>query len=512
MLRSRPLRCLLAIAALALTAGAAATPASASTWPSAPTGARFVSATSSSFTVSLDRGTNVTAYVLWASTVKSDLYYDNLVTHNYRPTTLHYGISGSSTVTVHDLPYTTASYWYRLETRDGSNRRVSPYFFSTGLTPAVPTGLTPHSASAPTGTYLTWYTGNVTGYQVQEATNSSMTTSPSIFYIRGTTPQFTPMWLTENRRYYWRIRAVNHNVVSAWGSVVSAVPVTREQGVRVMTYNILGLGQDGVREIGGTIAPWSLRRTAAASLIKSVAPDVIGVQEAYEWVGGVARPGGRQVDSLCSALNYGGGSWVVARTEVPYPQSGWARFGDYIIYNSAHYQAVGAAGHWAIGTSQSAVYQELRNRVTGATFLFVTTHLPSSGGYSNDMVRENETRTMLQLGNALAARDHLPVVYSGDYNSNPQQTTVDGPGVTMRSALVADARLRAQFRTNELYDSFNNYSRTPYPYSFFLDYIWVSPGVSASSWGMGLSMSNGLMAGTIPSDHNPVHAYIRFPY
>lgn len=482
--------------------------AHASTWPSAPTGLRLGAVSGSSFTVNLDRGSQVTSYVLWASTARSDLYYDNLVVANKRPATLHYGITSYPPVTVRGLSYTTRPYYFRLETRNGANRRVSAYIYSTGLLPSTPTAPAVHSSSA--GTYLTWSSGPVTGYSIEEATDAGMTSSVHNFAIRGNTHQFTPFWLTTGTRYYWRIRAVNHNIYSSYSSTISGVAVTREQGVRVMTYNILGLNMDGSREVGGTVASWSQRRLAAASLINSVKPDVIGVQEGWPWVG--PTPGTRQVDSLCGALNAGGGGWVVARTEVPYPQSGWARFGDYILYNNAHYQAVGSAGHWQLGTSNAAAYQELRNRSTGATFLFVTTHLMGGGGLNYDTARENETKSLLQLGAAKAAADGVPVVYSGDFNSNPEQTQVDGPGLAMQSALIADARLRAQYRTNERYDSMNNYSRTPYPYSFFLDYIWVSAGVSASSWGEAMLLSAGKMAGTIPSDHNPVHAWIRYPY
>ena len=139
--------------------------------------------------------------------------------------------------------------------------------------------------------------------------------------------------------------------------------LTREQGVRVMTYNVLELTQDGVQLRGGTVAPWSQRRLAAASLIESVHADVVGVQEAWPWVG--TNPGVRQVDSLCSAINALGEHFVVARTEVPYPDRGWGRFGDYIVYNSARFRAVGAAGHWTTGTSTVAAYQELQSIATG---------------------------------------------------------------------------------------------------------------------------------------------------
>ena len=248
---------------------------------------------------------------------------------------------------------------------------------------------------------------------------------------------------------------------------------------------------------------------AAAALINSVLPDVVGVQEGFAWVG--ADRGVRQVDSLCSALRALGNPWVVARTETPYPQRGWRRFGNYVLYNSAHYQAVGAAGHWLIG-GREAAYQELRNRTTGATFLFVTTHLTQPGGYSYDLQRQSETQAMVQAAQAQAARDGVPVVYSGDFNSNPEQTTFDGPAAVMHNALIADARLRAQRRHNESYDSYNNYVPWRFRYSLFLDYIWTPPGVSVSTWGVALPLSSSGAVGTIGSDHNPVYADLQFPY
>jgi endonuclease/exonuclease/phosphatase family metal-dependent hydrolase len=278
----------------------------------------------------------------------------------------------------------------------------------------------------------------------------------------------------------------------------------------VMTYNVLELTQDGAKLTGGTVAPWSQRRLAAASLIQSVHPDVVGVQEAWPWVG--SAPGVRQVDSLCSALNALGEHYIVARTEIPYPERGWGRYGDYILYNSARFRAVGAVGRWATSSSTIAVYQELQSIATGAVFLFVTTHMTQGGGSTGDTARANETKAMLSAAGAQAAQDGVPVVYSGDFNSNPTQSAVDGPGAAMQAARIPDARLRAQYRVNEKYDSYNNYSRKPYPYSLFLDYIFVPPGVSASSWGEAMKLSGGLMAGTIPSDHNPVYAWVRFAY
>lgn len=502
----RPRRLLPTAAVAATVVLAFPVAAHASAWPAKPSGVRLASVSASSFTVTMSRGSNVRDYVVWASTTRSDLYYATLTAHK-RPSTLHYGISTSPTVTVKGLAYTTNAYYCRIETRNGGNRVFGSSFYSLGLEPATPTGL--QLTTGTSGTYLTWSSGAVTGFDVQVAANAAMTTAAHTYSIRGNNHQYTPYGLTAGQPYWFRIRAVNHNSTSSFTATVTGSTQTREQGVRVMTYNLLGLGQDGTKEKGGTVAPWSQRRIAMAALIKSVQPEVIGVQEASDWVG--STPGVRQADSLASALQAIGAPFVVARTETPYPERGWERWGDYILYDSSRYQEV-SAGHWRIGTAQAAVYAELRSRASGATFLFVTTHLLQAGGRSNDLAREDETKQILQLAGALAAQDHLPVVYGGDFNSNPEQTTIDGPGVAMQSARIADARLIAQYRVNETYDSMNNYSRTPYPYSFFLDYVWASPGVSASSWGEAMNLSHGQLVGTIPSDHNPVYAYLRFPY
>jgi len=58
----------------------------------------------------------------------------------------------------------------------------------------------------------------------------------------------------------------------------------------------------------------------------------------------------------------------------------------------------------------------------------------------------------------------------------------------------------------------NQLMRTPNPYSLFIDYIYAPPGVAVTSWGMAMKTSGGKMVGTIPSDHNPVWAWVRIPY
>jgi endonuclease/exonuclease/phosphatase family metal-dependent hydrolase len=357
------------------------------------------------------------------------------------------------------------------------------------------------------GTSLTW-SGGAPGYTVQQATDAAFRTGTRTYAIRGKAHQLTPYGLTRGATYWFRVRAVSGSAASAYTSSVHATAAARGQAVRVLTYNIMQLTKDGTREGGQTIAPWSQRRLGAARLVKQALPDVVAIQEGSPWVG--APRGARQVDDLVSAL---GGTYALARTEVPPNQRGYFRTGRYILYRPDRYAPVGAGDHWQIGNARWAAYQVLRNRQTGATFLFVAVHLSFASGSSGDTERENETKSLLKQARAYASARHLPVVYAGDFNSHEGRPhTFDGPGIVMHSAHVADASEVAQSFTNRKYNSANQYLRTPPAYGRYIDRVFGEPGVALTSWRSYLTLSGGRFAGVIPSDHNPVAADVVIPF
>jgi endonuclease/exonuclease/phosphatase family metal-dependent hydrolase len=279
-----------------------------------------------------------------------------------------------------------------------------------------------------------------------------------------------------------------------------------------MTFNILTLDDDGKRAPGAEpIAPWSHRRLAAARAIKAEAPDVVAVQEGAAWVG--AKRGPRQVDSLVSAL---GGKYALAATETPPDHPYYFRTGNYVLYSRSSYAPVGVGGHWDLGTMPGggqrwAAYQVLRNRATGTSFLFISTHLYVVGGATGDTVRRDETRRLLKQARAYAAsHGQLPIVYAGDFNSHPGHA-LDGPAVAMQAAGVADAEHVAQVRRFQQYNSANQYHRTPPAAGLALDHLYVSAGVAVPRWRQVLRLSAGRFVGVIPSDHNPVVADLLLP-
>jgi endonuclease/exonuclease/phosphatase family metal-dependent hydrolase len=486
--------------------------AQASGWPAHPTGIHVVAATGSSFTVAMDRAANTRYYRVYASTVHSDVFYANLKAGRH-PSTLHWGTSTVPRVTVSGLPYTTTPYYWRVETFTGSAQSYDGVIRQQGLRPATPTNLAVRTSPAG-GTYLTWSSGRVTGFTVQRALDPAFTAGLGTFTIRGNNHQFTPYNLTMGTHYYFRIRGFNLNSHSGFGPSADGVKAKREQPVKAMAYNILQAISDGSREPGGTVAPWSQRRVAAAALVQSVDPDVFSVEEGWPYIGDPANHV-RQVDSLASALGAIGSHYAVARTEITWPNPGWHRYGNYIMYNTDRYEALGTAGLFDTDSGANyAPYVELQNRTTGARLLYVGAHLTASVGRTYDSVRASQTASLVAQGTALADQLGVPVIFAGDFNSDPEQNAPDGPNSVMHSDAnrIADARLVAQTRYNERYDSMNELMVTPNPYSLFIDYLYLTPGVSASTWGMAMRFSSGKMVGTIPSDHNPIWAWVQVPY
>jgi len=489
---------LLGTAVLAVATGAAA-PATAATTltPALPAGVRLAAATGSTLTVTSATVANARGYRLFASTDHHS------VTVAAIGRARRSGISTTPRVTLSGLPYTTAPYYYRLQVVNGSKVRYSAIM--TGyVRPDTPT--TVRTAGAPsTGLSLSWAGRGAGRYVITQATNRAMTTGVRSYSITNQAHRFSPYGLTQGRTYYFRVRAYNGTVPSAATPALGAVAPARGQNVRVMTYNVLHQPAAGTKEGGTTVGTWAQRRVPMIALIKKVNPDVLGLQEASDWVGAVKGP--RVADDLAARL----GGYTVAHTEVTPGQKGWMRTARYILYRTATYQAVGSGGHWELGPGRFAAYQQLQNRTTGARFLAVSVHLSPGGGSAADLSRRAETQKLLSSARTLQARTHVPVIYVGDFNSH-EGHPLDGPGVAMRAAGVADADEVAQVRANRKYNSANQYLRSPVPGHWDIDHVYAPAGVAVRGWEIALTLTRGRFVGTIPSDHNPVVADVVLPY
>jgi endonuclease/exonuclease/phosphatase family metal-dependent hydrolase len=188
-----------------------------------------------------------------------------------------------------------------------------------------------------------------------------------------------------------------------------------------------------------------------------------------------------------------------------------------VLYKKSTWSPVGNGGHWDIGRlpeggSRYGVYQVLRHRSSGASVLFVTTHLYTPGGLAGDRLRQQETESLIARSRAFASEQGgLPIVYAGDFNSH-ELHPLDGPAVAMRRAKAADGFSVSQIFANRQYNSANQYYRTPPASADNIDHIFADPGVGMRAWSQVLQLSAGKFRGVIPSDHNPVLADLTIPY
>ncbi len=480
-------------------------PADASGWPGVAVGVHTAARTSTSFTVALDVAPNATWYRVTASTVESDIYYANI--NRYSPQRVTTGAAAPRIYV--PVGYTSATYYYRVATINGPIIRWSSAYQYVHLMPPVPTRLGVTVGSS--GTYLAWWSPSTTGFGIQQATDAAFTTGQRIYTTTDNTRRFTPYDLRAGVRYWFRVRASNGLVLSSFGPAVTAVPMSSPQHLRVLTYNTLSVNYDGNIENGSVLAPWSQRRAGVVSLLSGASADVITVQEAG---GNVATSGNyvREVDSIASGL---GSGYALANTDHgsnPGPNQNSPYMSNYVLYNRSTVTPLGPGGHWMIGYSVSTAYQLFRANSSGATFLYLGTHLTSVRGPVGDSERKIEVDNMIALARAYASSHGVTsTIYGGDMNSWPDRyLTLDTPGLEMQTHLISDAFGAAQTHYNAQYGSINGYFRQA-PLGGSADRLFVSSGTAVRAWGQLLDLSYGAFVGVIPSDHNPVYADIDLP-
>jgi hypothetical protein len=488
---------------------ALAAPAAAHSSLHQPTRVNVVATTSSSLTVTLHRQRGARKYRLYVSTVKSDVYVRNLrKSHRH----LLVKTRAKPRIAIRRLTYTVKPLYYRVAVKNGHHLRWNRTYKTAYLRPPEPAALT--AVSSPQGTYLTWHSRPVTGSVIEQATDSEFTQGLRTYRINGPSKRFTPFGLTDGTTYYFRVTGLNNGMQSPTSKPTSITVGSQESPLRVVSYNSLIASSDGLKHPGSTQAPFADRRDGQLSLLKQSNADVIGIQEGSSCLRqGTGQGCYRQIDSLAAGL---APRYTLDDTDASV--DGPNRYaGNYILYDASVVTPVRAGGHWIIGrpsASRYAQYQIFRTNATGATFLFVTTHLDASHGASWDRTRGVQTRSMIAQSSAYAASSGVTsIIYTGDFNSFPSEfARTDYPGSAMLAAGFADGIQVAASRKNAQYDSINGLFRRPPKGRGSADHVFVSPGIGVQSWGELLHVSGGKFVGTIPSDHNPIVSSITVPY
>ncbi|HEY9048378.1 MAG TPA: endonuclease/exonuclease/phosphatase family protein [Ohtaekwangia sp.] len=269
---------------------------------------------------------------------------------------------------------------------------------------------------------------------------------------------------------------MNKNIFIALFAMLSLA--THAQSLKVMTYNIrLDAESDGVNQ-------WPKRTNKVYDLIRKYDPDILGVQEAlhhqlqdlltnlpeYTFVG-VGRDDGKTKGEYSAIL------LKKKRFSVEKQNTFWL----------SETPDIPGSKSWDAAITRVATWAVIHDAATKKTFMIVNTHFDHIGevarGKSAALIKEK----------IAALRNGLPVIVTGDFNSEPSQaayrTMVDGTVLKIHTARPA----------SETQGTFCTFFVASEPCRV-IDYIFYSDGWSPKNYHV-ITDNDGSY---YPSDHLPV--------
>ncbi|MFC0154173.1 endonuclease/exonuclease/phosphatase family protein [Xanthomonas dyei] len=282
------------------------------------------------------------------------------------------------------------------------------------------------------------------------------------------------------------IRAVSRPllaVIAVLCMTLSAWAAPAPAPLRVMSFNVrVPVDTDGDKR-------WSVRRTAMVELIKHTHPDVFGTQElvqeqaqylasqlpAYRWFGKGRRADGSDehmgvfYDSHALSVVESGDFWLSDTPDVP------------------------GSSSWNTDLPRMVTWALFERRSDKRRFYLLNTHLPHRD--QDEAAREQGARVILSRIASLPA--DVPVVLTGDFNSDPDQGTYRTLTATLKDARANVATPQGPEKT------FQDFSTRP---TRRIDWI-LFRGLTPTRFST-LDMRPG---GILPSDHYPVLAEFDWP-
>ena len=255
-----------------------------------------------------------------------------------------------------------------------------------------------------------------------------------------------------------------------------------EVSLDVMSYNIrLGVADDGDNS-------WDIRKRATPAMLQANAPDIFGVQEAYDFqVAYIAEQCPQYVP-----LGVGREDGVAKGEHMS------------IFYNKEKIDVVEWGTYWLSETPdvpskgwdaacyRTATWALLKLKDSGKQFYYVNTHLDHKGV-------EARAKGLALIADKIAAMNPkgYPMVLTGDFNVYP-----DNPGLEGINAQMKDARVTAENSDDR--GSFNGWGQSE---GKVIDYIYYAGFAKCTDFKVVTDTYE-----NIPyiSDHYPVKAHLVF--
>ncbi|KRC66059.1 hypothetical protein ASE12_15625 [Aeromicrobium sp. Root236] len=337
---------------------------------------------------------------------------------------------------------------------------------------------------------VSWTGGlNAESFELKVSTSSSMTTGLKTY--RSTGMPATATGLPIGTSYAYQVRGINGVSRGPWSAVklfrLPADPAT----INVMTYNLCG--QDKCVTSANHMKKWSTRKDYAGAIARGAKSGIIATQESHD----------EDTRFITELPGFGVAAYLHAKT---------------LFYDKDLYDVLRSGGiTLSVAEKKYAVWAELRDRKSRATFIVVDAHLQPGKGKSRDDLRNTQTKILLSRVADANPKD-LPVVYAGDYNSNKSNADQDRyPGgydavlKVFTAAGIPDALNKAAYVVAPTWNSANQAINPPLKHSDHVDHIYVDPEITVNSWRVVLRLNRDNYALPFATDHNPVRAILTVP-
>ncbi|PPU01506.1 endonuclease/exonuclease/phosphatase family protein [Xanthomonas arboricola] len=282
------------------------------------------------------------------------------------------------------------------------------------------------------------------------------------------------------------VRAISRSLFAALALLCIALPALAAPApaaLRVMSFNVrVPVDTDGDKR-------WSVRRTAMVALVEQAHPDVFGTQELvqeqaqylaaqlpdYRWFGkgrdadGNGEHMGVFYDSRAVSVVESGDFWLSETPQVPGSRS------------------------WNTDLPRMVSWALLERRSDKRRFYLLNTHFAHRD--QDEAAREHSARLILSRIATLPA--NIPVVLTGDFNSDPDQGTY-----RVLTATLGDARARVS-EPQGPEKTFQDFTTQP---TRRIDWI-LFRGLTPTRF----STLDQRPGGVLPSDHYPVLAEFAWP-
>ena len=260
------------------------------------------------------------------------------------------------------------------------------------------------------------------------------------------------------------------------------------QGVKVLSYNIRnGQAADGANH-------WDKRKHLLVDMIKTIKPDIIGLQESYDFqtryllknlAAFEARGVGRSGDNS-EHVNI-----LVSKKRFDIVDSG-------TFWLSPTPQEQSRAWQWGAFLHRICTWVLLEDRLSGKTFYYYNTHLDHLSSYA----RENSAKLILE--EILRKDQRTPFIVAGDFNAEVNDRPMQILLSPYKGELLLSDTFKAYQHKKEKTGTFNGFESDS---QRRIDFILISQTIGLRA----MNIYSNKLEGQYPSDHFPISAYLVIP-